>query len=145
MDFLYCLLKSKTEPRDNVLWENGFPWCHLLRMKSKETASRVNKWGMTVIWANQNLCLISKFQRSSRKKNTWGMTIFWANQNLCLISKFEGSCRETIREGWLFSGPTKICVWFQNSKEAIGKKYVRDDSSLGQPKFVFDFKIRRKL
>jgi len=64
--------------------------------------------------------------------------------NLCLISKFERSRGGKIREGRRFFAPAKICVWFQNSKEALGKKYVRDDGSLGQPKFVFDFKIRKK-
>jgi len=46
------------------------------------------------------------------------MTIIWAKQNLCLISKLE-SCTE--------------------------KNYVSDDGFLGQPKLVFDFKIRKKL
>jgi hypothetical protein len=44
--------------------------------------------------------------------------VLWANQNLCLISKIERSSR---------------------------KKYVRDDGSLDQPKFLFDFKIPKKL
>ena len=170
MDFLYSSLKSKTEPRANVLWETGFPWCYPLRMKSKQAAFRADTWGVTVIWTYQNLCLISKFERRRKKiREGWLFTgptkicAWFQNSkeaegkiyvrddcslgqlNLCLVPKFERSCRTKICEGWLFTGPTKICVWFQNFKEAAEQKYVRDDCSLGQPKFVLDSKIWKKL
>jgi hypothetical protein len=44
-----------------------------------------------------------------------------------------------------FLGQPKFVFDFKIRRKLYRKKYVRDDDSLGQPKFVFDFKIGRKL
>ena len=74
------------------------------------------------------------------------MTVIWANQILCLISKFERSCRKKkyVRDDGSL-GQQKFVFDFKIRKKLWRKRNVRDDGSLGQPKFVFDFKIQEKL